>query len=116
MIEKMMLRVQSEAMVIEELTQAKFSDHLGEVFQLEADVESCLTLQLMEAKQLFSSQNANLQIKRSEPFALVFRGPQNLPLVQATYQLQHDQLGELAIFLVPIDQDEEGFYYEAIFN
>lgn len=112
----MTLRVQSEAMVIEELTQAKFSDYLGKAFQLETDLESCLTLQLIEAKQLFSRQNANLPVKRSEPFALVFRGPQNLPLAQATYQLQHDQLGELAVFLVPIDQDEEGFYYEAIFN
>lgn len=112
----MTLRVQSEAMVIEEFTQAKFSEYLGEAFQLEADLESRLTLQLIEAKQLSSGQNANPQIKRLEPFALVFRGPQNLPLAQATYQLQHDQLGELAVFLVPIDQDEEGFYYEAIFN
>lgn len=103
-------------MAIEALTQAKFSDHLGEAFQLEADLESCLTLKLMEAQQLSSGQNANSNITRSEPFALVFRGPQDLPLPQATYQLQHDQLGELAVFLVPINQDEEGFYYEAIFN
>lgn len=75
-----------------------------------------MVLQLIEAKHLSSGQNTNPKNKRSEPFSLVFRGPQELPLDQATYQLQHDRLGELHLFLVPIDQDEEGFYYEAIFN
>lgn len=103
-------------MALKELTQSRFSDYLGDLFQVEADLESRLILQLIEAKHLSSGQNANSKVKRSEPFALVFRGPQDIPLYQATYQLQHDQLGELPVFLVPIDQDEEGLYYEAIFN
>ena len=37
-------------------------------------------------------------------------------LQQGMYQLQHDQLGALELFLVPVGRDHEGLYYEAVFN
>jgi hypothetical protein len=30
--------------------------------------------------------------------------------------VSHDQIGEFELFIVPIKQDDRGFYYEAIFN
>ena len=53
---------------------------------------------------------------RQERFSIVFRGPREKPLQQGMYQLQHDQLGALELFLVPVGRDHEGLYYEAVFN
>ena len=54
---------------------------------------------------------------RSEPFSLIFLGPPNPILPQATYRLTHDQLGELDIFIVPVGPDPQGrIQYEAVFN
>jgi hypothetical protein len=32
------------------------------------------------------------------------------------YQIQHDQLGAFDLFLVPVSQDQDGVYFEAVFN
>jgi hypothetical protein len=37
-------------------------------------------------------------------------------LEQATYTLDHAELGELTLFLVPIAADETSRTYEAVFN
>ena len=46
------------------------------------------------------------------PFSLVFEGGPNPPLPQAIYAVQHDNLGTMEIFLVPIAADR----YEAVFT
>jgi hypothetical protein len=51
-----------------------------------------------------------------QPFSLVFAGPLDPQLPQATYALAHERLGELAIFLVPIARDADGVRYEAVFG
>jgi len=43
---------------------------------------------------------------------LVFQGGPDPPLPQRIYRVEHDELGELEIFLVPIAPDR----YEAIFS
>lgn len=48
-------------------------------------------------------------------FSLVFRGPADLQLLQGLWLLEHDDLGELALFLVPLGPDAEGPRYEAAF-
>jgi hypothetical protein len=46
------------------------------------------------------------------PFSLVFEGGPNPPLPQAIYPVQHERLGAMEIFLVPIAPDR----YEAVFT
>ena len=53
---------------------------------------------------------------QQEEFALEFRGPLNMFLGQGVHNFSHDQMGQFELFIVPIKQDEQGFYYEAIFN
>ena len=50
-----------------------------------------------------------------EPFSLLFVGPADPLLPQATYLLTHPALGELPVFLVPVGQDADGVRYEAVF-
>jgi hypothetical protein len=37
-------------------------------------------------------------------------------LPQGMRKLQHETVGELDLFLVPVGQDAQGFQYEAAFN
>jgi hypothetical protein len=39
------------------------------------------------------------------PFSLEFRGGPDPPLPQRIYRLEHDELGAIEIFLVPIASD-----------
>ena len=49
-------------------------------------------------------------------FSLFFLGNGDFMLPQGAYQLNHEQLGEMIIFLVPIERKGDGFKYEAVFN
>ena len=51
-----------------------------------------------------------------EPFSLLFSGPLELFLQQHMYTLQHDELGSVEMFLVPVNQDENNTFYEAVFG
>jgi hypothetical protein len=46
------------------------------------------------------------------PFSLVFEGGPTPPLPQGIYSVEHDDLGTLEIFLVPLAADR----YEAVFT
>lgn len=53
---------------------------------------------------------------RQSQFSLVLLGPCEAPVKQGIYRVEHDKLGELNLFLVPIAKDKNGVKYEAIFN
>jgi hypothetical protein len=54
--------------------------------------------------------------RQQEYFSLIFRGTRELILPQKIYQLEHEQLGAGALFLVPVGMTEQGVEYEAAFN
>lgn len=85
---------------------------VGGAFCLQLDGGAPVDLTLIEATALPAQPGA----PRQEPFILIFRGPATCLLSQATHTLQHERLGELALFLVPAGADEEGAYYQAVFN
>ena len=89
-----------------------FSGHVGEQFVLSLDEERELTLELIEAEPLRSSPGA----PREDPFCLMLRGPADVSLPQGNYELKHESLGTLTLFLLPRQPDESGSYYEVIFN
>ena len=47
---------------------------------------------------------------------LTFRGPREVPLEQSMFPLEHGEVGRQEIFLVPVGEDEDGRYYEAVFT
>jgi hypothetical protein len=51
-----------------------------------------------------------------ECFAVVFTGPRDIPLLQATYRVEHARMGAFDLFIVPVGPDERGLLYEAVFN
>jgi hypothetical protein len=74
-------------------------------------LERAVVLRLVEA-QAVGECGAGMQ---REPFRLAFLGPTEPVLPQRTYRLEHDVLGTLDIFLVPIARNAAGTTYEAIF-
>lgn len=48
--------------------------------------------------------------------SLVFAGPVDQPLEQATYEIAHPELADDVLFVVPVGATETGRTYEAIFN
>ena len=91
------------------LTHEAFRQQAGTKFQVQVGADGTVELDLVEVSdiKLYPGQ---------EQFGVVFRGPLNVFLDQGVRPFAHDEMGQFEIFLVPIRQDEQGFYYEAIFN
>jgi hypothetical protein len=93
---------------------ADFAQWLGSKFRVADDSGHEVALELVEAKSLPARQGA----PRPEPFSLFFRGSPDRPLDQRIHTMEHDQLGRLGLFLVPIGPGSDGCgpYYQSIFN
>jgi uncharacterized protein DUF6916 len=91
------------------LTHEAFSRNANTEFRVVIDENTSVPLELTNVSEL-------KLYPQQEEFALEFRGPLNMFLDQGVRNVSHDQIGEFELFIVPIKQDERGFYYEAIFN
>ncbi|WP_133296142.1 DUF6916 family protein [Zooshikella ganghwensis] len=108
-------------MQVDTLAQLKHDDfgkHIQEKFIVK-DVGVDVFIELIEVKQLYRA------IKKGgrDQFSLLFKARDEILLPQKTYHLEHEKMGRLDIFLVPIghecpeDQGGQAFYlYEAIFT
>lgn len=93
------------------LTEAEFSKHVNTKFRV--SVEPPVELELTEVKSYMSKPDEETGMER---FSAFFRGPNDRFLEQQTYSFEHDEMGDFALFLVPVKQDQNGFRYEAVFN
>jgi hypothetical protein len=91
------------------LTHEVFTQHANSKFQVQVDELTGVDLELTEVSEL-------KLYPHQEEFVIVFRGPLDKFLGQGVRSFSHDQMGQFELFLVPIKQDEQGFYYEAVFN
>ena len=91
------------------LTHEEFTQHANTKFQVQIEENNFVELELIEVSGL------KLYPQQAE-FSIVFRGPLNVLLHQGVHPFKHDQMGQFEIFIVPFKQDEQGFYYEAVFN
>jgi hypothetical protein len=100
-----------------ELTAKEFSQHLNTKFRIRAESgpgESADVFELELAEvQPFAGFKGDQQ--GLERFSLFFTAAPNVRLAQGTFLLEHEQMGELAMFLVPVSS-ENGLMYEAVFN
>jgi hypothetical protein len=101
---------------LESLTAAAFDEHLTTVFRLQTGGEP-LPLELVEVPRAsYAADPASVgPSSRRVPFSLLFRGPRSPYARQGTHRLEHDSLGTLELFLVPLGPDAAGMRYEAVF-
>jgi hypothetical protein len=91
------------------LTHEEFTKNAKTNFQVQADENAHVELELTKVSELKLHP-------QQEEFTLEFRGPLDKFLGQGVRNFTHDQMGQFELFIVPIKQDAQGFYYEAIFN
>ena len=93
-------------------TKQDYEAQLNTQFTIEFD-EGMMELTLIEVSSVVAER---IEGGQKEPFSAVFRSNTMDVLEQASYKLNHDTVGELLIFLVPIGPDAEGMCYEAVFT
>jgi hypothetical protein len=72
--------------------------------------EAEVPIELIEVKKLGAGERVG------GAFSLLWQGPKEPYLSQQTFQVSHPEIGEHAIFLVPVAEKTIGFQYEAIFT
>jgi hypothetical protein len=95
--------------VVEHLTKEMFSENLNSKFLLRPEGLDAMETELVELKEVNTTP-------RQEQFSVMFRAPLEPFLKQGMYRMEHDKIGEFVLFLVPIRNDQDGLYYEAVFN
>ena len=96
-----------------DLTEKEFSKHVNTKFCARLDGGVQAELDLIEVKGYPGHPGDQQGMER---FSIYFKGPATPHLPQKLYTLQHDQMGEFEIFLVPLSRNDQGFRYEAVFN
>lgn len=94
------------------LTELEFSKHVNTEFQAQVGDQS-VRLQLVDVKAYMPEPNEERGMER---FSIFFDGPPDVILPQQTYNLTHEKMGSVEIFLGPISGNANGFRYEAVFN
>lgn len=91
------------------LTHEEFSKAKNSKFKVEFDENTNVDLELVSVSdiKLYPEQ---------EEFGVEFRGPLQMFLGQGSHNFSHEEMGQFELFVVPVRQDDQGFYYEAIFN
>jgi hypothetical protein len=102
--------------VLDRVTATTFEPAVGDTFVLDAGDAGTLDLELLEARQHDPSAPAQDASGARAPFSLTFRGPADPVLPQRIYRLEHDSVGAIEIFIVPIAHDDAGTSYEAVFG
>ncbi len=113
------LRGRTMALPLEPIGPGNFARQVNTNFIARPPHGAPTTLVLVEIRSLMASPAASPSAEdaRNEKFSLLFAGPLTAPLAQNTYTFAHPQVGNFAIFIVPIGcLDPSQCYYEAIFN
>jgi hypothetical protein len=95
--------------VSETLSKEAFAENLNTKFRINFESSKAAEIELVEVMEARSTS-------RQQQFSLFFRGPLEYLLPQGTYHMEHEKMGALDLFIVPIGREQEGFRYEAVFN
>jgi hypothetical protein len=102
--------------MLEHLTLDSFAPLIGQQFRLVLADGSTLDAVLERASEVpVSGWQPEANRPARKPFSLLFLGRSQAVLPQSIYRFQHETLGELEIFIVPVGRTAEGVTYEAVF-
>lgn len=105
---------------LDKLQYADFTPYLNQPFRLvgagtlpDGDASGPIELELVHVVR----QEEEGWPGARRPFSLLFRGPlSDYYLLQRIYRLEHDRLGAMEIFLVPLGPERGRMRYEAVFG
>ena len=96
---------------LDKVDRTQFAEFVGQDFEIALKDAAPLKVRLVEVRSLGAPQ-----ARSREPFALEFRADASVRLPQHIYAVSHGLLGTMEIFLVQIEADSTGAYFEAVFN
>jgi hypothetical protein len=105
-----------ETLMLETFSANTFSPFINSTFRVVLDGSPPIDLILVSATEVNEDYRKGRGLAERTPFSIIFRGPMRPILPQAIYHMEHEGLGPLDIFIVPIGPDLEGMQYEAVFN
>jgi hypothetical protein len=95
--------------MLDRLTAADFAPLLGERFELEAPGADPFEITLTSCDESPGGAGGG-----RVPFSLIFHADVLVP--QQICSIRHPKLGDLDVFVVPIEPDARGMRYEVTFN
>ncbi len=105
-----------ETIDLRELRLESFQPCLNQTFHIVPEGADPVAAELIEATDL-RRKNPDGSVDESyQAFSLVFGIPSTVRLVQKIYRVEHERMGSMDIFLVPIAPDRKGNRMEAVFN
>lgn len=98
---------------LDQYTCETFTGHVDQSFSLQGPDGETRELELAEARTMGSPPKGD----KRHAFSLVFRCDDPEPLPQQIYTVEHEELGALELFLVPVGPDgDDEMRYEAVFT
>lgn len=99
--------------MLDKLQSTNFYPLLHDTFSIRLEGVKPIELELVSIAATGSASRSNAR----QPFALTFLGPVSQQyLVQHIYCLEHESIGKLDLFIVPLGPDAGRMRYEAIFS
>lgn len=99
--------------MLDTLTLSSFEPLVGQVFEMALDDGTILPMTLFQATALKAYEYPG---RIRAPFQIRFKGTSSVLLEQRIYTLRNAVLGTVALFLVPIGRESDGYVYQAVFN
>lgn len=96
-------------MNIAKATHEDFATHVKKTFKVTAEAIA-FEAELIEV----APTGGTLGPTGRTPFSLVWRGPDTAEPLQQVYRVEHEDVGVLDLFLVPLGPDDQGMKYEAV--
>jgi hypothetical protein len=98
----------------EHLEFSDFEGLLNDTFVLSIDgVEQTLEAELISAEKVKAS---GMEGAKREPFRIQFKLPPASNIGQCTMRVENPVFGAAEMFLVPVFEDDAGWYMDATFN
>jgi hypothetical protein len=88
-----------------------FAEYVGDRFRIDDGRGGSVPAKLTEATAIGGPPSP----AGRAPFSLLFRAPAGTGLAQGIHRLEHDRIGPIELFLVPLQPDADGARYEAVF-
>lgn len=99
--------------MLDKLQSTDFLPYLNQKFWIRLDGIAPIDLELVEVTQAGAARSPEFRT----PFSLIFLGPVSQQyLLQATYRMEHAQMGTLDLFIVPLGPQQGRMRYQAIFS
>jgi hypothetical protein len=91
------------------LEHDEFLKHLNATFMIKVNDQDAVKAELIEVSERVTTQ-------RQDQFSVVFRTGNDVFLGQGLRTFEHERMGNFDLFIVPINRQQAGTDYEAVFN